>query len=103
MGSEDPKVIVECKAQTWTDGDRIPSVKMKNWVETMFYFYMVPTTFRKIFFAERSERKTTGETLLCYFIPTHFHMIASGVEFWKLDSATGNVLKILPDSEGNHI
>ena len=103
LGSEHPKVIVEYKAQTWTEGDRIPSAKMKNWAEAMFYFYMAPTTYRKIFFVERSERKTTGESLLSYFIRTHFHMIPSGVEFWELDSATGYVLKILPGSEGNHI
>ena len=42
LGSEDPKVIVECKAQTWTAGNRVPSAKMKNWAEAMFYFYMAP-------------------------------------------------------------
>ena len=64
LGSENPKVIVECKAQTWTEGNKVPSAKMKNWAEAMYYFYMVPDTYRKIFFVEKSERKTTGETLL---------------------------------------
>ena len=30
LGSEDPKVIVECKAQTWTAGNKVPSAKMKT-------------------------------------------------------------------------
>ena len=76
---------------------------MKNWADIMFYFYMAATNYRKIFFVERSERKTTRETLLSYFIHTHFHMIPSGVAFWELDSATGNTINIFPSSGGNHI
>lgn len=102
LGSEDPQVIVECKAQTWTEGNKVPSAKMKNWAEAMFYFYMAPDTYRKIFFVERSERKTTGETLLSYFIRTHSHMIPSEVEFWELDGVTGDALRVLPDSRKNY-
>ena len=91
LGSGDPKVIVECKAQTWTAGNNVPSAKMKNWAEAMFYFHMAPTTYRKIFLVERSVRKTTGETLLSYFIRTQFHMIPPEVEFWDLDSVTGDI------------
>lgn len=98
LGSENPKVIVECKAQTWTEGNRVPNAKMKNWAEAMFYFYMAPDTYRKIFFVEKSVRKTNGETLLSYFRRTHSHMIPSGVEFWELDGETGEIFKFLPDS-----
>ena len=93
LGSENPNVIVECKAQTWTEGNKVPSAKMKNWAEAMYYFYMAPDTYRKIFLVERNERKTTGETLLSYFLRTHFHMIPSDVEFWELDSAAGDILQ----------
>ena len=99
LGSENPRVIVECKAQTWTEGNKVPSAKMKNWVEAMFYFYMAHKTYRKIFIAERSERKTTGESLLSYFMRTHFHMIPTDVEFWEFDSVTGNVRQELPASK----
>ena len=91
LGAECPKVIVECKSQTWTAGNRVPSAKMKNWSEAMFYFYMAPATYRKIFLVERSVRKTTGETLLSYFLRTQFHMIPLDVEFWELDSVTGDI------------
>ena len=103
LGSEDPQVIVECKAQTWTEGNKVPSAKMKNWAEAMFYFYMAPDTYRKIFFVERSERKTTGETLLSYFRRTQPHMIPSNVEFWELDGKTGEIFKFLPDSNKGHL
>ena len=99
LGSENPRVIVECKAQTWTEGNKIPSAKMKNWAEAMFYFYLSPNTYRKIFVAERSERKTTGETLLSYFMRTYFHMIPSDVEFWEFDSETGNIRRELSVSK----
>lgn len=98
LGSEDPQVIVECKAQTWTEGDKVPSAKLHNWLVAMFYFYMASDTYRKIFFVEKSVRKTGGETLLSYFIRTHSHMIPPDVEFWELDGVTGEVFKFLSDS-----
>ncbi len=88
LGSEDPKVIVECKAHTWTKGNNVPSAKIKNWVEAMFYFYMAPTSYRKIFLVEKSVRKTNNETLLAYFMRTHYHLIPTDVEFLELDSVT---------------
>ena len=54
LGSGSPKVIVECKSHTWTSGGNVPSAKMKNWAEAMFYFHMAPPDYRKIFFVERS-------------------------------------------------
>lgn len=96
LGSENPRVIVECKAQTWTAGNRVPSAKMKNWAEAMFYFHMAPDTYRKIFIVERSVRETTGETLLSYFLRTQFHMIPDDVEFWELDGASGDVCVMFP-------
>lgn len=56
LGSENPKVIVECKAHTWTEGNKVPSAKMINWAEAMYYFYMAPGTYRKIFFVERRKK-----------------------------------------------
>ena len=102
LGSEDPKVIVECKAQTWTAGNNVPSAKIANWVESMFYFHVAPSIYRKIFFVERSVRKTGGETLLSYFMRTHYHMIPSDVEFWDFDSATENLIE-LPNEKRDQI
>ena len=84
LGSEDPKVIVECKSHTWTSGGNVPSAKMKNWAEAMFYFHMAPHDYRKIFVAERSVRRGRNESLLSYFLRTQAHMIPSDVEFWEL-------------------
>lgn len=91
LGSEDPPVIVECKSQTWTKGDVVPSAKMKNWAEAMFYFHMAPPRYRKIFFVEQSLRVRTGESLLTYFRRTQSHMIPPEVEFWELPRASDEV------------
>ena len=103
LGSKNPKIIVECKAHTWTEGNKVPSAKMKNWAEAKFYFYMAPDTYRKIFFVEKSVKKTGGETLLSYFRRTHPHMIPSNIEFWELDGVTGEIFKILPDSNRGYL
>ena len=85
LGSESPRVIVECKSHTWTASGRVPSAKMKNWAEAMFYFHMAPRDYRKIFVVERSVRRGRNESLLSYFLRTQAHMIPPDVEFWELD------------------
>ncbi len=85
LGAESPRVIVECKSHTWTSGGNVPSAKMKDWAEAMFYFHMAPRDYRKIFFVERSLRPGRSESLLSYFLRTQSHMIPPDVEFWELD------------------
>lgn len=84
-------MIVECKSQTWTASGNVPSAKMKNWAEAMFYFHMAPTIYRRIFFIERSLRARTGESLLAYFRRTQNHMIPPDIEFWELPRDSDNV------------
>ncbi len=86
LGSENPKAIVECKSHTWTKSGNVPSAKLKNWAEAMFYFHMAPKDYRKIFVVERSVRSGQGESLLSYFLRTQAHMIPIDVECWELDS-----------------
>jgi len=38
LGSEEQKVLVECKSHKWTEGGHVPSAKMHAWNETMFLF-----------------------------------------------------------------
>lgn len=48
LGSADPKVVVECKSHSWTEGGNAPSAKMAVWNEAMYYFSLVPDEYRKI-------------------------------------------------------
>ena len=100
LGSDQPLVIVECKSQIWTAGDKVPRAKMKNWVEAMFYFHIAPPMYRKIFFVEQSLRIRTGESLLAYFRRTQSHMIPPDVEFWELPCDSGDVLIFGSISDG---
>ncbi|MYB76051.1 MAG: hypothetical protein F4X83_02945 [Chloroflexi bacterium] len=92
LGSDNPKVVVECKSHTWMSGDKVPSAKMKNWAEAMFYFHMAPQDYRKIFFVERSVRPGRSESLLAYFLRTRAHMIPPAVEFWELDGDSDELI-----------
>jgi len=91
LGSENPPIVVECKSPTWTASGNVPSAKLKNWAEAMFYFHMSPSHYRKIFFVEKSLRAGRDESLLDYFRRTQFHMIPDDVEFWELDRDSDNL------------
>lgn len=93
LGSDVPPVIVECKSHTWTTTGNIPSAKMKNWAEAMFYFHMAPPEYRKLFVVEKSLREGYTESLLAYFARTQAHMIPPDIEFWELD-ATDQLMRL---------
>ena len=95
LGTDDPAVIVECKSHTWTAGNKVPSAKIKNWSEAMFYFAVAPEHYRKIFFILKNARPSNGETLGAYYRRTHYHLIPDDVEFWECDIETREV-SVLP-------
>lgn len=92
LGSESPKVIVECKSHRWTSGSNVPSAKMTVWNEAMYYFFMAPKSYRKILFVLRHYNPKKEETLAEYYIRTYNHLVPSGVEIWEHDEAIGETL-----------
>jgi hypothetical protein len=86
LGSNDPKIIVECKSHTWTESQNMPSAKMMAWTEAMYYFYAAPKDYRKIFFALRDFSTKHNETLAKYYLRTYEHLIPGDVEFWEYDA-----------------
>ena len=103
LGSSKPAIIVECKSHTWTESARMPSAKMKNWSEAMFYFLVAPKNYRKIFFIQKDVNKRTGETLGKYYLRTHYHLIPDDVEFWECDvkKKQANKLERRPNTSEN--
>ena len=85
LGSERPKLIVECKSHRWTKGNNVPSAKMTVWNEAMYYFATAPSGYRKIFFVLKDKRASNGETLAGYYIRTYQHLIPPDVEIWEYD------------------
>lgn len=83
LGSDNPKILVECKAHTWTRGKNVPSAKISVWNEAMFFFNLAPAEYRKIFFVLRSDRN--GQSLAKYYISRFQHLIPDDVEIWEYD------------------
>lgn len=95
LGSINPAVIVECKSHTWTAGDQVPSAKIKNWSEAMFYFSMAPEHYRKIFLIQKSIRRSSGESLGSYYLRTHYHLVPHDVEFWECDVDSKKAVRLI--------
>lgn len=94
LGSNDPKMIVECKSHKWTSGENTPSAKMTVWNEAMYYFAIAPDDYRKVLFVLRDYNKTKRETLAEYYIRTYEHLIPKGVEIWEYDCDAESVKKL---------
>ena len=94
LGNELEKVLVECKAHTWTEGGNVPSAKLTVWNEAMFFFHTAPSSYRKILFVLRDFSQKRRETLGEYYIRTNFHLIPSDVEVWEFSEIDGTGTKI---------
>jgi hypothetical protein len=94
LGDENRKVLVECKAHTWTEGGNVPSAKITAWNQAMFYFYATPSGYRKILFVLRDFSSERGETLAAYYVRTNAHLIPADVEVWEFDEQQGTAEKI---------
>ena len=92
LGSHDEKLLVGCKAHTWTSGGNAPSAKLSVWNEAMYYFLTAPSAYRKVLFTLRSERN--GETLAQHYVKRYRHLIPPGVEIWEYDPASDTVAVI---------
>lgn len=90
--SSDPeKVIVECKSHKWTSSGNVPSAKLTVWNEAMYYFYLAPEEYRKIFFILKDYSEKRGETLGEYYIRVYGHLIPGDVEIMEYDNMDGKV------------
>jgi hypothetical protein len=85
LGNETEKVLVECKAHTWTEGGNVPSAKLTVWNEAMYFFHAAPNGYRKILFVQRDFNEKRQETLGEYYIRTNSHLIPPDVEVWEYD------------------
>jgi hypothetical protein len=82
------KVLVECKAHTWTNGNNVPSAKMSVWNEAMYYFLAAPVKYEKRFFVQKDVSFKRNLTLLQYYLKTYYHLIPDDVVFYDFDLGT---------------
>lgn len=84
LGSENKKVIVECKSHKWTKGNNIPSAKITLWNEAMYYFHLVSEDYKKIFFTIKDLNKS-NTSLVEHYLKNHYHLIPKNVYFYEYD------------------
>jgi hypothetical protein len=87
LGSAKDKILVECKAHSWTEGGNVPSAKLTVWNEAMFFFYVAPPGYRKLLVALRDFSARRNETLGKYYVRTCSHLIPGDVEVWEYDES----------------
>ena len=93
LGSENPAIIVECKAHSWSLGAAMPSAKLTFWNEAMYYFHVAPRRYRKILFVLKQVRR--GESLAARYLRIYDHLVPDDVELWEFDATarTGERLR----------
>ncbi|ARB85898.1 MULTISPECIES: hypothetical protein [Yersinia] len=94
LGCSEQKILVECKSHRWTTGNNVPSAKLTVWNEAMFYFYLVPTEYRKIMFVLKDKRQKSDETLCQYYVNKFNHLIPTDVELWEYDEIIMDAARI---------
>ncbi len=83
LGNANEKVLIECKAHTWTEGGNVPSAKLTVWNEAMFFFYAAPPGYRKILIVLHDFSSRRNESLGEYYVRTYSHLIPDDVEVWE--------------------
>lgn len=91
LGSQNLKVIVECKSHRWTSGDNVPSAKMTVWNEAMYFFSLAPISYKKILFVLRDFSEGRKESLAEYYVRTYDHLIPKNVAVLEYDEDTGRL------------
>jgi hypothetical protein len=94
LGCEIPATLVECKSHKWTSGSNIPSAKITVWNESMYYFHLAPSEYRKILFVLRDHDQRRGLTLGQYYTKNYGHLIPRSVEIWEFDAVSGSASRI---------
>lgn len=91
LGSDDPRILVECKSHTWTKSGKMPSAKLTTWTMEMYLFSLVPPGYKKWLIVQRSVRPKSGESLADYYIRLRGHLIPPYVDVFEFTPETGKL------------
>jgi hypothetical protein len=94
LGCETPPTLVECKSHKWTVGNNTPSAKMTVWNESMYYFHLAPSKYRKVLFVLKDNHQRRGLSLAAYYVKNHGHLIPEAVEIWEFDYDASVAIRI---------
>ncbi len=90
LGPEEPAILVECKSHRWTETGNMPSAKITVWNESMFYFHLAPSRYRKVLFVIRHVHSRRPESLAERYIKNYSHLIPAGVSIIEFDEASSS-------------
>jgi hypothetical protein len=91
--SEDRKIVVECKAYTWTDSGNVPSAKLMGMNEALFYMSYLPDDATKILCIKKATHPKRTETLAEYYNRVDGHLFRDVKIFGVDDLGRLNVIK----------
>jgi hypothetical protein len=83
LGCGRQKILVECKAYTWTSGGYSPSAKIRSLNEAVLLFSAAPFGYRKMLFIQKDFRKSL--TLAAHYVKSQGHLVGADVEIWQFD------------------
>jgi hypothetical protein len=96
------KLAVECKDHAWRANGGVPSAKVSDWNEAMYYFHLLPAKYEQFFFAVKSVN-VKGETLMEYYVRRCYHLIPPNVRLFEYDPAAERFAEytFVPNSGSN--
>ena len=92
LASPDSRVIIECKAHTWTNTGNIPSAKLTTLREALFYMTFLAEDTVKVLAMARSTHMKRQESLAEYFVRLNVQFLAD-VTVCEIDS--GGEIRVL--------
>jgi len=96
LGSENPPILVECKAFTWAKSGKRPSAKIRSLNEAMFLFHLAPAHYRKLLVILRHMHPRRSEdSLAAHYIRTQSHLVPEGIEIWQFDLLSRQAERLL--------
>jgi hypothetical protein len=94
LGSEEPAILVECKSHRWTETGNMPSAKVTVWNESMFYFHIAPSHYRKILFVLRDVHSRRTESLAEYYVRNYSHLIPPSVSIIEFNEISRSGVQV---------
>ena len=95
--SEDNKIIVECKDNSWSKTNKTPHGKIKSMLTDILYFLKGPKDSQKILVLKRYYNEKLKETLAEHFVRINKHLL-EGIEILELDVENMNMIQRFPNS-----
>lgn len=94
--SEDNKIIIACKDNSWSRTNQPPHGKIKSMLTDILYFLKASKDSQKILVLRRYHNEKLKETLAEYFVRINKHLL-EGIQVLELDVENMNIIERFPN------